>query len=296
MIISIIGPTGVGKTKLSVELAKRLNGIIINCDAMQVYKYLDIGTAKIKESEKEGVPHYLFDFVEPTENYTVFDYQQDARRLIEENKDKTIIFVGGTGLYLKAALYDYQFQELNDTNYDKYSNEELYELVCQINKETDIHINNRKRMIAYLKRGGITPKSKELYKSLYIGLTTERQNLYKIIDDRVLKMFENGLEEEVRKLYDKGVHSKALETAIGYKELYEYFSGTITKEEAIEKIQKNSRHYAKRQYTFFNHQLPVKWFNVNYNNFKETINEVYEYVENNKSTLSWSEPCLGDIK
>ncbi len=286
MIISIIGPTGVGKTKLSVELAKRLNGIIINCDAMQVYKYLDIGTAKIKESEKEGVPHYLFDFVEPTENYTVFDYQQDARRLIEENKDKTIIFVGGTGLYLKAALYDYQFQELNDTNYDKYSNEELYELVCQINKETDIHINNRKRMIAYLKRGGITPKSKELYKSLYIGLTTERQNLYKIIDDRVLKMFENGLEEEVRKLYDKGVHSKALETAIGYKELYEYFSGTITKEEAIEKIQKNSRHYAKRQYTFFNHQLPVKWFNVNYNNFKETINEVYEYVENNKSTLS----------
>lgn len=286
MIISIIGPTGVGKTKLSVELAKRLNGIIINCDAMQVYKYLDIGTAKIKESEKEGVPHYLFDFVEPTENYTVFDYQQDARRLIEENKDKTIIFVGGTGLYLKAALYDYQFQELNDTNYDKYSNEELYELVCQINKETDIHINNRKRMIAYLKRGGITPKSKELYKSLYIGLTTERQNLYKIIDNRVLKMFENGLEEEVRKLYDKGVHSKALETAIGYKELYEYFSGTITKEEAIEKIQKNSRHYAKRQYTFFNHQLPVKWFNVNYNNFKETINEVYEYVENNKSALS----------
>lgn len=286
MIICVVGPTGVGKTKLSIALAKHYNGIIINCDAMQVYKRLDIGTAKITESEKEGIPHYLFDFVSPSVNYTVADYQKDARKVLEENKDKTIIFVGGTGLYLKAVLYDYQFKEVNDLSYDEYTNEELYKMCKELDSKCDIHINNRKRMIAYLKRDGLKVNSKELYKAIYIGLTTDRDNLYTIINNRVDKMIESGLKKEVKDLYDDNIHSKALETAIGYKELYAYFDGKVSKEEAINNIKKNSRHYAKRQYTFFNHQLPVKWFNVNYNNFKETINEVYEYVENNKSALS----------
>ena len=264
---------------MSVELAKKLNAIIINCDAMQVYKRLNIGTAKIKEEEKERIPHYLFDFVDPKTNYTVADYQIDARKLIEKNKSNNIIFVGGTGLYLKAALYDYQFPKTNNENYDEYTNEELYELCSKINPNHDIHINNRKRMIAYLKREGLTIKSEPLYEALYIGLTTDRDNLYNIINKRVDKMLEEGLEEEVRTLYDDNIHSKALDTAIGYKELYDYFDGKVSKEQAIYNIKQNSRHYAKRQYTFFNHQLPVKWFNVDYENFNNTINNVIEYIE-----------------
>ena len=131
MIICIVGPTGVGKTKLSVELAKKYNAIIVNCDAMQVYRGLDIGTAKVREEEKDGVPHYLFDIREVDEDYTVFDYQKDARKLLEEHSDKNIIFVGGTGLYLKAALYDYRFavETSPKIDYSSYTNEELYQMI-----------------------------------------------------------------------------------------------------------------------------------------------------------------------
>ena len=127
MILAIVGPTGVGKTRLSIELAKKYHAIIINCDAMQVYQGMDIGTAKIKESEKEGIPHYLFDIKDVTDNYTVYDYQKDARKIIEAHKDQNIIFVGGTGLYLKAALYSYEFNEENTTTneYEELTNDEL---------------------------------------------------------------------------------------------------------------------------------------------------------------------------
>ena len=143
MIICIVGPTGVGKTKLSVELAKKYNGIVINADAMQVYKGMNIGTAKIKEEEKESIPHYLFDIVDVNKNYTVFDYQKDARKLIEEHKDKTIIFVGGTGLYLKSALYNYEFPDNNEiqNTYDDLTNEELYKLAIKKDANMDIHQN-----------------------------------------------------------------------------------------------------------------------------------------------------------
>lgn len=141
MIICIVGPTGVGKTKLSVELAKKYQGIVINADAMQVYKGMNIGTAKIKEEEKESIPHYLFDIVDVNKNYTVFDYQKDARKLIEEHKDKTIIFVGGTGLYLKSALYNYEFPDNNEiqNTYDDLTNEELYKLAIKKDANMDIH-------------------------------------------------------------------------------------------------------------------------------------------------------------
>lgn len=282
MILAIVGPTGVGKTKLSIELAKKYNAIIINCDAMQVYKGLDIGTAKATEEEKENIKHYLLDIKEVTEEYSVYDFQIDARRIIEENKDKNIIFVGGTGLYLKSALYDYRFtkEDNNKEEYNDLTNEELYKLVQEKDPNTNIHPNNRVRLIRFLnKKETEKVEPIPLYEHKIIGLTTEREILYDRINKRVDIMVENGLLEEVKYFYDKDIKTKPLTGGIGYKELYNYFDKTKTLDEAIEDIKQNSRHYAKRQYTFFNNQLNVKWFDVDFNNFNNTINEVIKYIE-----------------
>ena len=281
MILCVVGPTAVGKTKLSIELAKKYNAIIINCDAMQVYKGLDIGTAKVTKEEMEGIPHKLLDFVDVNYNYTVFDYQKDARAILKEYKDHNIIFVGGTGLYLKAALYDYRFS-IDDDNktYDEYTNEELYNMCLKKDKNCNIHVNNRKRLIRFLnKKDIINVEPKPLYDIKVIGLTTDRETLYKKINERVDKMLELGLVNEVKKFYNSNIRSKALLTGIGYKEIYSYLDGKITLDEAIDLIKKNSRHYAKRQYTWFNHQMNVKWFDTCYNDFNKTILEVEEYIE-----------------
>ena len=281
MILCVVGPTAVGKTKLSIELAKKYNAIIINCDAMQVYKGLDIGTAKVTKEEMEGIPHKLLDFVDVNYNYTVFDYQKDARNILKEYKDHNIIFVGGTGLYLKAALYDYRFS-IDDDNktYDEYTNEELYDMCLKKDKNCNIHVNNRKRLIRFLnKKDIINVEPKPLYDIKVIGLTTDRETLYKKINERVYKMLELGLVNEVKKFYNSNIRSKALLTGIGYKEIYSYLDGKITLDEAIDLIKKNSRHYAKRQYTWFNHQMNVKWFDTCYNDFNKTILEVEEYIE-----------------
>ena len=284
MIISIVGPTGVGKTKLSVELAKKYNAIVVNNDAMQVYKGMDIGTAKPTKEEMDGVTHCLFDFVDAKTNYTVYDYQKDARKLLEDNKDKNIVLVGGTGLYLKALLYDYNFEEETKevNNYDNLTNEELYELALKKDKNMDIHINNRKRLVRFLNKENESNNNgdKLLYDNvIFIGLTTDRENLYKRIDDRVDEMIKLGLLDEVKYFYDNHINSKATNTAIGYKELYQYFDGNISLDDAIDLIKKNSRHYAKRQYTWFNNQMNIKWFNTNYENFSKTIEEVVNYID-----------------
>lgn len=286
MILAIVGPTGVGKTKLSVELAKKYNAIIINADAMQVYIGMDIGTAKIKEKEKEGIPHYLFDIKDVSVNYTVYDYQKDARELIEKYKDRNIIFVGGTGLYLKAALYNYKFNEEEKTvnTYDELTNEEVYELALKKDVNMTIHKNNRKRLIRFLNKENIDiPDAQPIYDAIYIGLTCERSMLYERINNRVDEMFHEGLIDEVKSFYDKKISSKALSTAIGYKELFAYFNGEITLKEAKDLIKKNSRHYAKRQYTWFNNQMDITWFNVDFEDFNNTIKEVEKYIsEKNK--------------
>lgn len=287
MIIVIVGPTGVGKTKLSVELAKKINAEIINCDSMQVYKDLNIGTAKVKEEEKDNVVHHLFDIVNPNELYTVYDYQKDCRNKIKElqEKNKNIIIVGGTGLYVKAALYDYKFEvEEEKKSYKDLSNEELLERIRQKDNTLDIHINNRKRLERALEKlennGEFTKNGNiKLYDFYTIGLTTTRENLYDIINKRVDKMMDEGLLEEVKSLYDKNIHGKAINTGIGYKELYSYFDGDISLEEATDLIKRNSRRYAKRQYTFFNNQMDVKWFETNYEDFSKTIEEVYNYIK-----------------
>lgn len=285
MILAIIGPTGVGKTKLSVALAHKYNAIIINCDSMQVYRDLNIGTAKITEEEKEGIPHYLFDIKNVTDDYTVYDYQKDVRKLIEENKNQNIILVGGTGLYLKAALYDYQFTtETSQKDYSAYTTDELYKMALQKDPETSIHPHNRQRLERFLNKEKTEYHEPiPLYKHLIIGLTTNRDKLYNRINNRVDQMIENGLLTEVKSFYDQGIKSKPLLGGIGYKELYAYFNGELSLDTAIENIKKDSRHYAKRQYTFFNNQFDVKWFNVDFTNFQNTINNVIEYIEKENS-------------
>lgn len=287
-IIVITGPTGVGKTALSISLAKKINAEIINADSMQFYKDLNIGTAKIKEEEKDGVKHHLFDIVLPEEMYTIYDYQKDARQKIEEiiKKGKKVIMVGGSGLYIRAALYDYKLEEENvKLNFDDLSNEELYKKVLEEDSSVTIHPNNRKRLIRFLEKSKSgkkdIPKAEKLYDFDIIGLTTERAILYDKINKRVDKMLEEGLLEEVEALYSKNINSKAINTGIGYKELYKYFNNEISLEDAVDLIKKNSRHYAKRQYTFFNHQFDVKWFSTNYEDFDKTIEEVYNYLERN---------------
>ena len=288
-VIVITGPTGVGKTKLSVKLAKKLKGEIINADSMQVYRGLDIGTAKIRPEEKERVKHHLFDICDVYKNYTIFNYQKDARKAINEitRKRKVPILVGGSGLYIKAALYDYKL--VNEKFHSEFSELTNEEILKEIKKDhdTDIHVNNRKRLVRELnkiKNNSVTISNidEPLYDIIVIGLTTNRDKLYEIIDNRVDRMIKDGLIKEVKALYDNNVNSKAIETGIGYKELYKYFKGEITLTEAIDLIKKNSRNFAKRQYTFFNHQMKVNWFNVDFDNFDNTIDEVYEYICNIK--------------
>ena len=289
MIICIVGPTGVGKTKLSIELAKKIDGEVINADSTQVYKGMDIATAKVTVEEKENVPHHLFDIKEIEENYTVYDYQKDCRLKIDEiiKKGKTPIIVGGTGLYIKAALYDYKFEdETEDVNeYLEYTNEQLYNKLLSIDPNTEIHKNNRKRVVRalnyYDKNNKIINSEKTdklLYDAMFIGLTTDREMLYDRINKRVDMMLKNGLIEEAKKIYDTNIRSKAVLTPIGYKELFEYFDGNITLEESLELIKQRSRKYAKRQYTWNNHQFNVNWFNVDFNNFESTVNDILNFI------------------
>ena len=294
-IICIVGPTGVGKTKLSIELAKRFNGEVINADSTQVYKNLDIATAKVTEEEKENIPHHLFDIKDITEDYTVFDYQKDARNCIEDilKRKKTPIIVGGTGLYVKALLYDYKFKEGNiKGNYNNSTNEELYKKVLEINPNTNIHINNRKRLERYLdyynNTGEVIETNKTdklLYDTIFIGLTTDRETLYDRINKRVDIMVENGLLEESKKIYESNIRTKAITTPIGYKELFPYFEESKTLEDCLNIIKQNSRRYAKRQYTWFNNQMNVNWFNVNFDNFNETITEISKFIEKEKTAI-----------
>lgn len=290
MVIVVLGPTAVGKTKMSIELAKLFNGEIINADSTQIYKNLDIATAKIKEEEKENIPHHLFDIKNIEEDYTVYDYQKDCRKVINEilSRKKIPILVGGTGLYIKATLYDYKFQEeKKDNEFEDLTNEEIYNQLKELDKNVDIHINNRKRLVRalnYCINNNLKFSEKEktnelLYNTVFIGLTTNRNILYDRINKRVDLMVKDGLLEEAKKMYDSNIRTKAIMTPIGYKEIFPYFENKKSLEECLELIKKNSRKYAKRQYTWFNHQLPVNWFNVYFNNFNKTIDEVYNYIK-----------------
>ena len=286
-IIVIVGPTGVGKTKLSIELAKKLNAEIINGDSVSIYKNLDIGSAKPTIEERDKVIHHLIDIKDTSSNYSVFDYQKDVRKLIDDinSRGKQVIIVGGTGLYIKAALYDYQFVDGTlSNNYDNLSNEEILEKLKKYNNNIKVHINNRVRLIRLLNKyennEPITNnKDKCLYNIKVVGLTTSRDILYDRINNRVDEMINNGLLLEINSLKDKYSSSRVLNSAIGYKEFYDYLFNNQSLDETVEKIKLNSRRYAKRQYTFFRNQFNTTWFDVDFNNFDNTISNVYNYIK-----------------
>lgn len=285
-VIIVLGPTAVGKTKTGIELAKRFNTEIISGDSVQVYKGLDIGSAKVTEEEASGIKHHLIDILEPNETYSVCDFQKASRELIE--KLDVPIIVGGTGLYIKAAISNYEFDAPKrdfdfEEQYRDFSNEELYKLLIEKDPKMCevIHPNNRKRVLRALYASFMNePLSKKqgkdelVYEPYIVYLNVERELLYKRINERVLKMIEDGLEREVKDLYDKGITPHA----IGYQEWIPYFMGDVTLETVIDEIQKNSRHLAKRQMTWFRHQMDTHFYEVNLNNIGETIDKIYEDI------------------
>lgn len=292
-VIIIAGPTGVGKTKLSISIAKALHTKIINGDAFQVYKYMDILTAKIKEEEKSGITHYMFDILEPTEEFSVAEYQKQVRTLVDTLNDEGIIpiIVGGSGLYLDSVIYDYQFPETSsrerDSMYDEYSNEELHEMLEKLNPAAaqKIHMNNRKRVIRAIELSKTTGtinsfNNKLVYDALVFFLEDERENLYEIINKRVDEMIDNGLLEEVKFLNDHFALSKTAKGAIGLKELLPYLNNETSLDEAIDNIKKNTRHFAKRQFTWYRNKDNVIHIKINRHNFDETVNQVLDIIKN----------------
>ncbi|SOB93799.1 tRNA dimethylallyltransferase [Ureibacillus xyleni] len=281
-VVAIVGPTASGKTALSIKMAKQFNGEIINGDSMQIYKGLDIGTAKVTEEEMEGIPHHLLDFKEPTESFSVAEYQTLVREKIREiqQRNKLPIIVGGTGLYVQAVLYDFQFtkEDVDEKARKKYYDdlaeigpEAMHERLAKLDPETasTIHPNNTRRVIRALELvelHGVSKATEELnrgnvplYNHLIIGMDMDREKLYERINLRVDIMMEKGLLEEVKSLWDRGIRNVQSVQAIGYKELYAYFDGLMSLEDAIEQLKQNSRRYAKRQLTYFRNKMDVQW-------------------------------------
>ena len=300
-VIVVIGPTSVGKTKMGVALAKKLNGEVISGDSMQVYRQMDIGTAKVTVEEMEGVKHHCIDILDPKDQYSVHDFQQTVRKQITEitSRGHVPIIVGGTGLYIKAALYDYTFSEMENNHdeinekYKDYTNEQLYDYLKQIDEESAkiLHFNNRRRVLRAIEIYEQTGQKKSeiineqehicLYDAYFVGLTLPRELLYKRINLRVDLMMKNGLQEEMESLIKQGLtRENQSMKAIGYKEWFDYFEGKCDLNEVSENIKKHSRQYAKRQYTWFKNQFEVHWYDVCLEDFSKTIEEVYRDLKN----------------
>lgn len=291
-VLVIVGPTGVGKSSYAIECAKKYNGEIISGDSIQVYKGLNIGSAKIKGPEKQGIPHYLIDIKEASDNYSVKEFQDLARIKIKEiqNKNKLPIICGGTGLYIKALLYDYEFfeEDKKDDQFIDLTNEEIYKQIEEIDPESlkNIHINNRKRLVRALNiikkhNTNITEiKNNQEHKLLYdakiIGLTKQKELMNEIVDKRVDEMIEEGLLEEISTLLSNGItfDNQSMQ-AIGYKEFKDYFNNIKTKEECIKDVKTHTHQFIKRQYTWFNNQMNVEW----YDNKEDATNSIDKWYE-----------------
>jgi tRNA dimethylallyltransferase len=301
-VVVIIGPTAVGKTRLSIELAKKFNGEIISGDSMQIYRSMDIGTAKITSAEMDGLPHHLLDIKDPIEAYSAAEFQADVRDLIKDitRRGKLPIIVGGTGLYIQSVIYDYHFSEKGSSpelrdQLEKEAEEKGIQILVERLKKLDpgsaekIHPNNHRRIIraleVYITSGKtmseyIDEQEEEepLYDLALIGLTLDRDILYSKINHRVDLMVEEGLLKEVKSLFDQGIRDVQSIQAIGYKEIYQYLDGVISFEDAIELLKRNSRRYAKRQLTWFRNKMEVKWFDMTNENYEKKFNEIIHYI------------------
>lgn len=285
--IILLGPTAVGKTDLSIELAKEFDGEVVSCDSMQIYKGMDIGTAKITKEEMDGIPHHIIDIIEPDKEFTVSDYSNLAKEKIREinSRGKIPIFVGGTGLYINSLVYDLDFTEVRP-NYDirdKYEtlveekgNDYVHNILSEIDPESakKLHPNDSRRVIRAIEiyestgekmseRNKNFRKPNKDYDIYMLGLKMDRQKLYKRINKRVDIMIDNGLLEEVNSLLRDGFNRDMVSMqAIGYKEIIDYIEGNTSLEEAITILKRNSRRYAKRQLTWFRKEERVNWIDV----------------------------------
>ncbi|UJL48243.1 tRNA (adenosine(37)-N6)-dimethylallyltransferase MiaA [Virgibacillus sp. NKC19-16] len=298
-VIAIVGPTAVGKTKLSIEIAKRFNGEIISGDSMQVYRGLDIGTAKISEDEMQGTPHYMIDIKDPDEDFSAADFQYYVQSYIDEvsSHNKVPVIVGGSGLYIQAALYNYNFskQRRNDVITKRLENEmendgvmPLYNRLKEIDPKeaAKIHPNNHRRVIRALEIYEMTGLTKTEYQQeqklespynlILIGLEMDRKMLYDRINHRIDAMIANGLVDEVNRLYNQGFIDCPSMKAIGYKEFVPYIKEEQSLERSIELLKRNSRRYAKRQYTWFKNKMDIRWYRIT----PDTIDERYQMILN----------------
>ncbi len=301
-LVVLIGPTSVGKTQLSIELAKKLNAEIISGDSMQIYKGMDIGTAKITKQEMDGIPHHLIDIKEPHESFSVAEFQTIVRKLITDihKRGKLPMIVGGTGLYIQSVIYDYQFtDEASDPKYralleqqlEENGVEPLFQELKQIDPKSAerIHPNNSRRVIRALEICKTTGKTMTeymeeqqqelIYEVALVGLTMERESLYDRINKRVDVMVESGLLDEVSFFFQQGLRDCQSIQAIGYKEIYSYLEGKVSLEEAINQLKQNTRRYAKRQLTWFRNKMDVQWFDMTgKTDLNEKFNEIYKYI------------------
>lgn len=302
-IIVICGPTAVGKTEYAIETALKVNGEIVSCDSMQLYKYMDIGSAKPTAEEQTRVKHYLVDEIDPAQAFSAAKYQALAKKAIEEifAKEKTPVIAGGTGLYLNALLYDMDFSApprndaYRDQLYreaDEFGPEYLHEKLANADPDAAnrIHPNNIKKVVRALEAAEEGKKvrdfSKDLqptadYDAILIGLTRNREELYDRINRRVDLLIKRGLLEEVRELLAKGLTEGDISMkGIGYKEIIGYYHGQYSLQEAIDLVKKNTRHYAKRQLTWFKRYKEMKWFNISeYDSDADCLKEIFQWLE-----------------
>ena len=304
-ILVVLGPTSIGKTKVSIDIAKRLNSEIISTDSMQIYKKMDIGTAKINEKEKEGIKHHMIDLIYPKEEFSVYDYQNLSLEIIDKllAENKTPILVGGSGLYINSILYDLDFNKVSSDEKvrnkyyglkEKKGKMFLYSLLEEKDKEAakKIHPNNVKRVVRALEVLEVTGKKysqnnnfrkySDKYNFIIIGLEMNRELLYNRINLRVERMIEEGLINEVEELYNEG-YDKSYQSmqAIGYKEIIDYIEGNTTKEEAVRLIKRNTRRFAKRQITWFKPDDRIKWVDITdyKENYQSLLNEIMLYIK-----------------
>ncbi|MGM0409787.1 MAG: tRNA (adenosine(37)-N6)-dimethylallyltransferase MiaA [Bacillota bacterium] len=306
-LIIILGPTAVGKTNLSLNLAKNLNAEIISADSMQIYKEMDIGTAKVEKSVRENIPHHMIDIISPEDDFSVADYQKKADKIINNliNNNKVPLMVGGTGLYINAVVDGFMLPDMEADEKlrnklrkkaKKYGNEYVHNILKDIDPKlaNKLHPNDLRRVIRGIEIYEITGKTKSYFKkkqeerearynALKIALTRDREELYKRINQRVDDMIKNGLVEEVKKLKKKYNLSKTSLQALGYKEIINYLEDEYNLEEAKRIIKRDTRHYAKKQITFFNRDEKINWFNLSNLEEKEVLQKTKKLIINKYS-------------